>query len=78
MRMQHTDRYRGKTATNDHKKKQQHIGLRGGQVLELSSKGHSLSEIATMLQLDKSIICRDIYLMMSLSAALTPAKYPGQ
>jgi len=38
----------------------QQIEWRRSQVLELSSKGCNQSEIAKMLQLDKSIICRDI------------------
>jgi transcriptional regulator len=45
------------------KKQQQKIEWRRSQVLELNSKGHSQSEIARMLQLDKSIICRDIALL---------------
>jgi len=38
----------------------QQIEWRRSQVLELSSKGHNQSEIAKILQVDKSIICRDI------------------
>jgi hypothetical protein len=45
------------------RKQQQKIEWHRSQVLELSSKGHSQSEIARMLQLDKSIICRDIALV---------------
>ena len=37
----------------------QQIEWRRSQVLELSSKGHSQSEIARILQIDKSIISRD-------------------
>jgi transcriptional regulator len=44
------------------RKQQQKIEWRRSQVLELRSKGHSQSEIARMLQLDKSIICRDMKL----------------
>jgi transcriptional regulator len=45
------------------RKQQQKIGWRRSQVLELRSKAHSQSEIATILHLDKSIICRDISLL---------------
>jgi hypothetical protein len=45
------------------RKQQQKIGWRRSQVLELRSKVHSQSEIATILHLDKSIICRDISLL---------------
>jgi hypothetical protein len=38
----------------------QQIEWRRSQVLELSSKGHNQSEIARILQIDKSIISRDI------------------
>ena len=38
----------------------QQIEWRRSQVLELSSKGHNQSEIAKILQVDKSIICRDL------------------
>ena len=38
----------------------QQIEWRRSQVMELSSKGDNQSEIAKILQVDKSIICRDI------------------
>lgn len=38
----------------------QQIEWRRSQVMELSSKGHNQSEIAKILQVDKSIISRDI------------------
>lgn len=38
----------------------QQIEWRRSQVLELSSKGRNQSEIAKVLQINKSIICRDI------------------
>lgn len=38
----------------------QQIEWRRSQVLELASKGRNQSEIAKLLQIDKSIICRDI------------------
>ncbi len=41
-------------------KMQQQLEWRRNQVFELSSKGHSQAEIARMLQLDKSIISRDV------------------
>jgi hypothetical protein len=41
-------------------KQQQQIDWRRSQVLELSSKGYSQSDIARILQIDKSVICRDI------------------
>ena len=37
----------------------QQIEWRRSQIFELSSKGHSQSEIARILQIDKSIISRD-------------------
>ena len=40
--------------------KMQQIEWRRYQVLELSSKGHNQSEISRILQIDKSIISRDI------------------
>jgi hypothetical protein len=39
---------------------QQQIDWRRDQVLELSSQGLMQSEIATVLHVDKSIICRDV------------------
>jgi predicted XRE-type DNA-binding protein len=39
---------------------QQQIDWRRDQVLELSSQGLMQSEIATVLHVDKSIICRDM------------------
>ena len=39
--------------------KMQQIEWRRSQIFELSSKGHSQSEIARILQIDKSIISRD-------------------
>jgi BMFP domain-containing protein YqiC len=41
------------------KKQQQQITWRS-QVLELTSKGHNQSDIARILQVDKSVICRDM------------------
>src|ERR1051326_7907643 len=41
-------------------KKQQQIDWRKSQVFELSSKGYSQSDIARVLQIDKSVICRDL------------------
>ena len=38
----------------------QQVEWRRSEVLELSSKGHNQSEIAKILQVDKSIISRDI------------------
>ena len=38
---------------------QQQITWRS-QVLELTSKGHNQSDIARILQVDKSVICRDM------------------
>jgi transposase len=40
--------------------KQQQIEWRRAKVLELSSQGYSQIEIATNLQMDKSIISRDV------------------
>jgi hypothetical protein len=45
----------------------QQIEWRRSQVLELSSKGHNQSEIAKILQIDKSIISRDISLIREQS-----------
>jgi hypothetical protein len=42
------------------KQQQQQITWRRSQVLELSSKGYSQSDIARVLQVDRSVICRDI------------------
>jgi predicted transcriptional regulator len=42
------------------KTQQQQIEWRRGRVLELSSQGFSQSDIATVLQVDKSIISRDV------------------
>ena len=42
------------------KMQQQQIDWRRAKVLELSSQGYSQIEIATNLQMDKSVICRDI------------------
>jgi DNA-binding transcriptional regulator LsrR (DeoR family) len=38
----------------------QQVEWRRYQVLELSSKGHNQSEISRILQIDKSIISRDV------------------
>jgi len=38
----------------------QQLEWRRSQVLELNSKGHNQSEISRILQVDRSIICRDI------------------
>ncbi|HET7284716.1 MAG TPA: hypothetical protein VFI70_08520 [Nitrososphaeraceae archaeon] len=38
----------------------QQIDWRRSQVLELASKGYSQSDIARVLQVDRSVICRDI------------------
>jgi hypothetical protein len=40
--------------------KQQLLAWRRSQVLELTSKGHNQSDIARILQVDKSVICRDM------------------
>ena len=42
------------------KMQHQQIDWRRDQVLELSSQGLMQSEIATVLHVDKSIICRDV------------------
>ena len=42
------------------KQLRQQIAWRRSQVLELTSKGHNQSDIARILQVDKSVICRDI------------------
>jgi IS30 family transposase len=42
------------------KTQQQQIDWRRAKVLELSSQGYSQIEIATNLQMDKSIISRDL------------------
>ena len=42
------------------KMQQQQIEWRRAKVLELSSQGHTQIEIATNLQIDKSVISRDI------------------
>jgi hypothetical protein len=42
------------------KMQQQQIDWRRAKVLELSSQGYSQIEIATDLQIDKSVICRDL------------------
>jgi hypothetical protein len=42
------------------KQQQQQITWRRSQVLELTSKGYSQSDIARVLQVDRSVICRDI------------------
>lgn len=41
-------------------KQQQQIAWRRSQVLELASKGHNQSDIARILRVDKSVICRDM------------------
>jgi hypothetical protein len=40
--------------------KKQQITWRRSQVLELTSKGYSQSDIVRVLQIDKSVICRDL------------------
>jgi hypothetical protein len=50
-------------------KMQQQLEWRRTQVFELSSKGHSQVEIARMLQLDKSIISRDVAYLRQQSKA---------
>jgi hypothetical protein len=49
-------------STAKQQKQQRHnqIAWRRSQVLELASKGYSQSHIARVLQVDKSVICRDI------------------
>jgi hypothetical protein len=42
------------------KMEQQQLDWRRAKVLELSSRGYSQIEIATDLQIDKSVICRDL------------------
>ena len=48
-------------------KKQQQIDWRRSQVLELSSKGYSQSDIARILQVDMSVICRDVIFLKQQS-----------
>ena len=55
--MQHIVKTRGDIATFELKKSTTRMA--SYQVLELSSKGYSQSEIARTLQIDKSIISRD-------------------
>jgi hypothetical protein len=50
-------------------KMQQQLEWRRTLVFELSSKGHSQAEIARMLQLDKSIISRDVAYLRQQSKA---------
>lgn len=45
----------------------QQIEWRRAQVLELSSKGYNQSEIANLLRVDKSTVCRDIVLLREQS-----------
>ncbi|HET7285273.1 MAG TPA: hypothetical protein VFI70_11360 [Nitrososphaeraceae archaeon] len=46
--------------TTAKQQQRQQIDWRRSQVLELTSKGYSQSDIARVLQIDKSVICRDI------------------
>jgi transposase len=48
-------------------KKQQQIDWRRSQVLELSTKGYSQSDIARILQVDMSVICRDVIFLKQQS-----------
>jgi DNA-binding NarL/FixJ family response regulator len=43
--------------------KQQQIGWRRNKVLELSSEGHSRTEICQKLQLDRVTVHRDIHFL---------------
>ena len=53
------------------KMQQQQIDWRRAKVLELSSQGYSQIEIATDLQIDKSVICRDlVYLRQQVNENL--------
>jgi hypothetical protein len=53
------------------KMQQQQIDWRRAKVLELSSQGHSQIEIATSLQIDKSVVSRDmLYLKQQASENL--------
>ena len=53
------------------KMQQQQIDWRRDKVLELSSQGYSQIEIATDLQIDKSVICRDlVYLRQQVNENL--------
>jgi hypothetical protein len=47
-------------------KQQQQIDWRRSQVLEFASKGYSQSDIARILQIDKSVICRDITVLIPI------------
>jgi hypothetical protein len=47
--------------------KSQQVEWRRSQVLELSSKGYSQSEIARTLQIDRSIISRDVAILREQS-----------
>jgi hypothetical protein len=49
------------------KMQQQQIEWRRAKVLELSSQGYSQIEIATDLQIDKSVICRDLVYLRQLA-----------
>ena len=46
--------------TLEQRQRQQQIEWRRSQVLELSSEGYSIREIAAKLQVDKSAVSRDI------------------
>jgi hypothetical protein len=50
------------------KMQQQQIEWRRAKVLELSSQGYSQIEIATDLQIDKSVICRDLVYLRQLAS----------
>jgi hypothetical protein len=58
--MQQTEKIKFREMQQMSTKMQQQLEWRRNQVFELSSKGHSQAEIARMLQLDKSIISRDV------------------
>ena len=49
------------------KMQQQQIDWRRAKVLELSSQGYGQIEIATDLQIDKSVICRDLVYLRQLA-----------
>jgi hypothetical protein len=67
--MQQTEKIKFREMQQMSTKMQQQLEWRRNQVFELSSKGHSQAEIARMLQLDKSIISRDVAYLRQQSKA---------
>jgi predicted transcriptional regulator len=57
-------------------KLQQQIEWRRNQVLELSSKGHSGTEIAKILHVDKSLVSRGSYILKTESTGKSKVSYP--